>query len=524
MRKWILMTALVLLASGSGPLLAQTVYYVSASLGNDSWSGLLAEPNTNSTDGPKQSVSAAQPIAQGLGAGDQLLFRRGDAWSHTGSLFYLSQAHGNPQAYAVIGAYGAGEKPLFDVAGTSPAIFLRGSNDIPTSYLKIEDLHITTTAAPGNRPTGLYAIETYRTNEPHHIIFDGVVVEELKFGADLQADHITVTHSTFRNNYGLEPETGHTQGIFASASNIVIRDSLFIDNGKPGVGFDHNTYLSNCEDCVYTGNTVTGGFSGLKVRKGQNITVSNNTMHGIEFSTITVGADDDKTLVNAVVAGNTLYDTGRGINVKAQSAGTSFIDGLVIKNNLIYNTSVTGIIVQNTHLQNTVLYNNLIYANSGSASLWIRSNAPLDGPLTIQNSVLANPVGLSGALLWVENPSLAGLVLDHNLYHGFSVTLANIGGTLYPSLAALQAAFADAEIHGLEQDPQFANAPGNFYPASADGPTVDNGISLRGVVDQDIDGHPRPVVTKFAASFSWDLGPYEFGSGPPVAPNGLRTK
>ena len=51
-----------------------TDYYVSESLGNDSWTGLLAEPNPGLTDGPKQSLGAAATLLDDVAVpGDRVL-------------------------------------------------------------------------------------------------------------------------------------------------------------------------------------------------------------------------------------------------------------------------------------------------------------------------------------------------------------------------------------------------------------------------------------------------------------------
>lgn len=59
-----------------------TNYYFSQSLGSDSYSGRIANPNTGMTDGPKKSMSALNTLLNSVvKAGDSIFLRRGDIWS-----------------------------------------------------------------------------------------------------------------------------------------------------------------------------------------------------------------------------------------------------------------------------------------------------------------------------------------------------------------------------------------------------------------------------------------------------------
>lgn len=506
---------------------AKTDYYISSSQGNDSWSGRLPEPNQSNSDGPKQSVDAAQTIASNLTPGDRLLFRRGDSWTGISNLISLSTTAGEANREIIIGAYGNGDKPRFDVTGEGSGIFIRGANDAPTAYLRIENIHIMTTGTPGNRPTGITVIETFRPNNPHHIVFDGLTLEGLKFGANIQENDITITNCLIQNNYGIPPETGHTQGIYAKGSRIIITKNTLKDNGKPGVGFDHNTYLSNCIDCIYSDNVVSGGFSGLKIRKGRGITVTGNRMYNLDYSTITVGADAGATISAVEIDGNTLFNTGRGINVKAQSEGASYIDDLVIKNNIIYGTTTAGITLHSTYIKSSALYNNLVYNNGSGVGISVRSSTIIEDLLAIKNCILANTRGQTGTLLFMEDWNPGKIALDHTLYYSPSASIARIGSDVFSDLGTLQTRFPEIAQHAMEQDPQFSNPPEDFRPQNAEAPSVDNGASLIGIVDNDHDGNSRPFIIHTSSSFSWDIGPFEFRgkyANRPEPPNNLQLQ
>lgn len=82
-----------------------TNYYVSSTDGNDSYSAAQAQnPST-----PWQSLAKANSFFSSLRPGDNLLFKRGDVFY--GSL--NANASGSSASRIVIGAYGAGAKPLF---------------------------------------------------------------------------------------------------------------------------------------------------------------------------------------------------------------------------------------------------------------------------------------------------------------------------------------------------------------------------------------------------------------------------
>jgi hypothetical protein len=62
-------------------------YYFSSSLGNDSWSGTLQNPNAGNSDGPKRSLAALQSLLNDVAApGDTIFLRAGDSWTSASSL------------------------------------------------------------------------------------------------------------------------------------------------------------------------------------------------------------------------------------------------------------------------------------------------------------------------------------------------------------------------------------------------------------------------------------------------------
>jgi len=83
-----------------------TTYYVSQSVGNDSWSGQAASPD--GTDGPLKTLANASKIE--CAPGDRILLKCGDTWNEE----LCPQGNGTPDNPITIGSYGQGKKPVID--------------------------------------------------------------------------------------------------------------------------------------------------------------------------------------------------------------------------------------------------------------------------------------------------------------------------------------------------------------------------------------------------------------------------
>ncbi len=173
---------------------AATIYYISNSLGDDSWSGTLPDPNPGHTDGPKQSVSAATTLINAAEPGDQILFRRGDIW-HSDINVHPT---GTSVAPVVIGAYGTGDLPTFDHASTGNVLSVTGDE---AAYIRFENLHLTTSAAPGDRPIGIFLYDGDPVTYPHHITFSGLLIDNTMHGVTAYSNYLTIENSTIRNNF-----------------------------------------------------------------------------------------------------------------------------------------------------------------------------------------------------------------------------------------------------------------------------------------------------------------------------------
>lgn len=133
----------------------------------------------------------------------------------------------------------------------------------------------------------------------------------------------------------------------------------------------HNIYLSDCIEPIIEGNEIHGGYIGLKTANGRNIVFRNNHVHGQKYTSLTIGGSDmgpDSTvrytryLGGAILEGNIIHDTPRGIHVKWQDGGQpSRIENMHIRNNNLYNVNgAAAILVENSSLFDCSITGNTI--------------------------------------------------------------------------------------------------------------------------------------------------------------------
>ncbi len=497
-----------------------TDYYLSSSLGNDAWSGLLAEPNGNLTDGPKESLTAAASLLDTVAQpGDRVLLRRGDTWAGDISLT-LSSVGGTPADPIVVGAYGSGARPVLDRTATGTIITVRGSYTEPASqYVRFESLRLTTSAAPGSRPIGVLILESYRPITPHHITFADCEIDHLKHGLTWYQEGHVLENCHVHDNFGIPPESGHTQGIYVSGSDMTIRDSLFVNNGKADSWFDHNLYISHGSGYVIERNTIRSSLDGIKLRGSYDTIVRDNVIHDMNLGAISVGGDDQGPVENVVIERNLVYDTVDAITVKSQS-GDQILPSknIIIRNNIFHSNRGTapiggdyaGYVNVLDPVEDIFLCNNLIadISDPNERNLYIYAADPTN--LRIENNIFMRTDLTRPMVEFPNSSTLAGTVLDHNLYHYPGGQILRVAGVDYPDLSSFHGDFPFQEQHGLEGDPQLASPYSDFRLTAASTLAIDTGASMTGIVDDDFDRLPRPVDGDESSTAEWDIGPHEY--------------
>ena len=187
-RMWGLTLMASVLGVGLSPtsVFAASTFYVDCSGGNDSNSG-------TSTSSAWRSVSRAN--AAPMTPGSRLLFKRGCTWSGTA---LLAKWTGTATSPITIGAYGSGNRPLFQNA--QDQLYIRGSWLIIEGLAARADPVTRDTQcenAPAGRRTGFRLVAGAQRN-----ILRDLTADDLFIGiwVDHDAHHNTVRSNVLRNN------------------------------------------------------------------------------------------------------------------------------------------------------------------------------------------------------------------------------------------------------------------------------------------------------------------------------------
>ncbi len=470
------------------------IYYVS-NAGNDVWSGKA--PTWNGSDGPKQNIPAAQALITALPAGGKILFKRGDTWAIS-TFFGFSNGNGVANNPVTVGAYGTGNRPIFNTNG---GLVIGSPN--PTQYFVLDGLNLVGTGMSVSTSTGLFL--WHSSSLPHHVTITDIAVEGYQTGIVNYANNFLLEDSIIRNNRHM--------GIFTQGIDVTIRDNLFEHNSErvePPNFFIHTFYVSQVQNGLIEGNTIRDTVDGIKLRRGNNVTVRNNTIHDSDVAGIHGGGDSDGPASNHVFERNLIYDVRDCITVQGES-GTGGAINFIIRNNICHSKksgAVSGgnypgminvagsAVVNGLYIYNNILYN--IGIDNGIAISY--SSAPQN--LELRNNIIHkdDAGGSSKALIAT---GLQGITLSNNLYFLTNgVPLIQSGSTTYASLAAFAAAFPGQESGSLEADPSWISPPSNFHLQSGS-PAIDAGFNVGLTVPNDFDGVSRPQGA------GYDIGPYE---------------
>ena len=505
-----------------------TNYYFSESQGNDSWSGLLAYPDGNG-DGPKKTISAADAIIDGtLSPGDSLLFKRGDTWTQSANFISVSRNQGIQNNPIVIGAYGKGEKPIFNQTSSGKIILVRGSNDVNEvpKCIKFQDLQLITSGLPGNRPIGIFIYGSSNTYQPYQIIFDSIDVFGCQQGAVVYHNGHIFTNCYFAENFSIFPETGHSQGMYCAGDSVTFYNNHFENNGKEDSWFDWNMYISHGEGVRIENNVFNGHLSGIKLRSTTNVVVRGNTLYDLDGVGISIGGDLNNGSLNNLIENNLIYNSVDGITIKDQSGnGPIGIDSLIVRNNILHsNRNQTNpnfgngyrgyIAITNNPINKVYIYNNLIYNIITKYAISSRNMTPRN--CQIINNIFHKRDDIKN-IIELQDTALSVLQLDANLYYCDSCDFFNVDDQIYSNLSAFNTRYPELELLGQEGNPMFIDESNNdFHLTKNSTLVIDKGLSLIGLVDSDFDNNKRPLDVDTIEGARWDIGPYEFKPKEPV--------
>lgn len=443
-------------------------YYVSSSLGNDAWSGSLAEPNADGSDGPKATLNAAIELINGAAPGTHVLLRRGDEWRPDQQLD-IGDARGTEDAPIVLGAYGDGEQPTITSTGTPSVIAIRSNAMGPSEHFWIHDIRISREQSISGQ-NGIQILEGFHPEVPRFITMSRLTIENHGSGLLLYGTDLLLHGSRIANNVS-------DNGIFTTGDRLTFQYNVFENNGPPPPDtINHSLYIQGCNAVLFEHNEVFNATDGLKVRQTSNSTFRHNTFHDIEAIGIHLGGDNIGGAFNDRIESNLFYDNSNAIVIKTESGvQTEPSDNIVVANNIVSGTrdgfvdfgfQVT---VTEDPVNNLWMVNNLVYETGDEGGIRVSNSG--------QNIVMAN-----------------------NVVGKFT------SGPLFQTTETV----TDASNLGLASSAEFdmlaLTDPGamDFTPTGDSSMLIDQGMDMNEIVDADYAGESRP------AGAGYDIGPYEY--------------
>lgn len=526
---------------------AQNAVYYVATNGNNTWSGLLAEPNAQQTDGPWRTIRRATAT---LLPGDTVYVREGTyhewVWLEAGN----SGIENNPITYA---AY-SGETVVLDGAAYPTQWQLYSGNIWWTDTSGIDfnwegqarlvwqdDIWLEHSASLGAMGAGTWWYDTatlrlyvwlrnngipdqheiavselrsaFHLNVASWIVLDGFhivhyyrAISQMDSVADQgrNMEGLTVRNCIIEHvgeGIGLAGATFGTWGFthHSRIENNLIRDTQS-DAVWIGSGIDHivrDNVISDVKQAWYRGFVSAAIILG----NADDSIIERNVVYDVHALGIDVEHFYSGGYGNHnVIRRNNVYDVG-GHAIAILGANDTRVE-----NNLITDVQIFGILV-NTNagpaLRNE-LFNNTI-DNVADRAIAIIEGQPADSlglvpqDTRIQNNIFNN-VANWGIYDEGENTSA-----DYNLYWQMQGGVAFWGGATRFSLADFQS--TGQEIHGLAENPLFV-LPGDLR-LDESSPAIDAGSNVNAPV-LDYWGSPRPWDGNGDSVAVADVGAHEW--------------
>jgi hypothetical protein len=456
------------------------VYYVSTQ-GNDGNNGL-------SSGSAWRTIGKVNSI--GFGAGDQILFEGGAAFS--GSLAFDSSDTGTATNPIIVSSYGAGRAEISAGGQT-------GLSALNSAGIEVKRLRFT---GDGTYPVGQVGIFFYTTltsgQRLQHVRIDECEVSGFQTGIKVAADKnsnagfedVAITRCSSHGNQNVGIAMSGWVGSEHSRAhrNLYIADCVTYDNPGGVNNTGSGITVADCENgiveyCESYGNGYantgvnTGGPCGIWLYRATNIVIQHCISHNNRTGANTFdggGFDFDGGSNRCVLQHNYSYENaGPGYLVCQFDGAPAYADNTirynVSENDCIHRNS-TGAIsfagfgpfaVSGTKVYNNVVYVSLAKVTSGTPRC-VRYETG-----AMSNNVLFNNVFIAAdGLDLVYIPGQTGqFTFNDNLYWSVGGTPRyRWGGTTYTSLAAWRAATGQERAGGVdvgvEGNPLVA-APGN---------------------------------------------------------------
>ena len=499
-----------------------TTYYVDATGGDDTKDG--QSPST-----AWKTLKKVRNIA--FSPGDSILFERGEIWQGEYLSIYDSGVEGN---HITLGAYGTGNRPIFDGTGVPSGQrgILLGDWSTHVGYIKIENLEVRNYGAagicggPGSGTVGAHHyiirnVYTHHNTAEGIILFCGNSADESTWAVS-GFHYIENCQSDYNGNHGYKLYGKDNTIINCSAAyngQVIdyccglqlptqgvgiqtVTGGSYHDNGGSGIRIASNlggAIISDVE--VYGNNRV-----GIDITETiSNVVVSNVVTHDNTWNGIWITSNvSDVEILNCTSYGN--YDSGIRIEGNANN--------VKIRNCKLYSNIDEGIMVYRGSPTNVTITYNQVYNND---SYGLRGENVVG--LTVLNNTFygnrnggydvyfntANNVLLKNTILRTLYFSGSSVSSDYNLYYGTPPDVIN-GNT---TLAEYFSATGNAE-HSFTGNPLFTSAGNGIFTLTSESPAIDAGTNVG--LTEDFAGNSVP------SGVSPDIGAYEYLSQTIPAP------
>jgi PKD repeat protein len=429
------------------------IYYIDATNGNDSWSGILPEPNSEYTDGPWKTISKV--TGGSFNPGDSILFKRGEAWNNT---LWLHSKGNN----ILLGAYGNNylPKPVIN-ADSAYAISLRDCNNWTIQDIMFQDGSSLAQVYVYAQTSNMSGIKLLRLDINATSNDEITTTRGIQFTHQNSGYHIDDVEIGYCNIYsaGAPQASGNIDGI-----NIwSIRSDAYIH---------HNTIY----DCNGDGIDVAGG---------DNHVVDSNKIDNVK---------------------------GNGIKVHGQQYP---LNEVVIRRNIVFKNCEgygMGITIQDS-TNGTVIANSVFMASEHgnyAAMHFLEPNIPgsFYGNIIKNNICYGNPIYNYGC--WkVEE----GIIDDFNTANTFGTNdiyttnakIIQMGDTgtdiTYDNW---QSEWLPNHAGDINKNPLFTDASNGDFHLQPTSPCIDAGTDVG--LTEDFEGNPVPYGS------APDIGAYEYNS------------
>ncbi len=385
------------------------IFYVSSSMGNDSWSGLA--PDWDGTDGPKKTVAGGIALMED-GKPDWLLFKRGDTWVDEiiGNWRISGRSDMEP---VIIASYGEStQRPRFEVG--SSWLYTQGSGGASEqrSHVRILGVHIYMYSKAPDDPrfTGDGGSCLQWLRDGGDVLVEDIKCEYAQF--NLQSEPtgtFTVRRNVFSKSYSLG---SHAQNIFTSIGAPLIIEENLLNHG--GWNNDFRLALWESETDYTLWAAVTNGCFGLDLPPEEHYDID-----GVDLSSATSMQDV------AVIIQTAINDVlGAGLVELRFTEGGSFqlrADGFPSSND--YAVTVYGGSNPGTDLDNlfnlteqgspeSTIFNRNMYLAYGEGKTIVRKNIDANGA---SGGVQQRMGGINEDNLYLRNPHAVIFGSNQNL-------------------------------------------------------------------------------------------------------------